>query len=74
MTNAIEVKNLCKNYPGFALQDVSFAVPEGTILGLVVNHSIARNVVLAALYFHGAAAARSIDIAKFVFQIGRAHV
>ena len=33
--NAIEIRNLRKIYPGFELQDVSFTLPEGMILGLV---------------------------------------
>ena len=32
--NAIEVQGLCKYYNSFALQDVSFQLPSGSILGL----------------------------------------
>ena len=35
MENAIEVRNLCKRYPGFALEDVNFTLPSGCVLGLV---------------------------------------
>ncbi len=35
MNNAIEVKNLRKNYPNFSLNDVSFSLPTGYIMGLV---------------------------------------
>ena len=34
MTHAIEINNLCKQYPGFALKDVSFDVPYGLCCGL----------------------------------------
>ena len=27
--NAIDIRGLCKKYPTFALQDVSFSVPQG---------------------------------------------
>ena len=35
MTHAIEIENLCKHYPGFALNKVSFAVPTGLCCGFV---------------------------------------
>lgn len=35
MNNAIEVRNLCKSYPGFALKDISFTVPQGLCCGFV---------------------------------------
>ena len=33
MQYAIEIKNLCKQYPKFALQSVSFTLPMGYIMG-----------------------------------------
>jgi len=35
MANVLELKNVCKNYPGFTLQDVSFSLPEGYVMGLI---------------------------------------
>jgi len=35
MDNTIEIKGLCKEYKGFALDGVSFAVPRGYIMGLI---------------------------------------
>ena len=31
----LEVKNLCKSYKGFDLNNVSFDISEGTIMGLI---------------------------------------
>ena len=33
--NAIELSHVCKHFPGFSIQDLTFAVPSGTICGLV---------------------------------------
>ncbi len=33
--NAIEIKNLTKEYQNFKLDNISFDVPKGTIVGLV---------------------------------------
>ena len=35
MNNILEVKNLCKRYDGFALNNVSFSVPKGYIMGFI---------------------------------------
>ena len=35
MEYAIEVRNLTKRYKGFTLDDISFALPRGTVMGLI---------------------------------------
>ncbi len=35
MNNVLEIKDLCKDYKGFSLKDVSFSLPEGYIMGLI---------------------------------------
>ena len=35
MKNALEVSHLTKDYGSFKLDDVSFTVPGGTIMGLI---------------------------------------
>ena len=35
MTNSIEIKGLCKEYPGFTLGPVDLTLPGGAILGLI---------------------------------------
>ena len=33
--NAIEIRNLTKRYDGFALDNISFDVPKGSIMGYI---------------------------------------
>lgn len=35
MNNALEIKGLCNKYEKFALDDISFSLPEGYIMGLI---------------------------------------
>lgn len=49
MKNAIEAAGLCKNYPGFALRDVNFQLPEGTILGLVGENGAGKSTIINLL-------------------------
>lgn len=35
MSNALEIKNLCKSYEHFSLENISFSLPEGYIMGLI---------------------------------------
>ena len=34
-TNSIEAISLSKQYPGFTLEDVSFTLPQGCIMGFI---------------------------------------
>ena len=38
MENALEIKGLCKQYTGFALDNVSFSLPRGAVMGLSLIH------------------------------------
>ena len=49
MANAIEIKNLCKQYPGFALNDVSFNVPQGMCCGFVGPNGAGKTTTLKAM-------------------------
>lgn len=35
MKNVIDIQNLCKNYPTFALKEVSFSIPSGCVAGFI---------------------------------------
>lgn len=43
---ALQVKNLCKNYPQFTLSDVSFSVPKGAIMGLIGENGAGKSTVM----------------------------
>lgn len=49
MTNAIDIKNLCKMYPGFALKNVSFHVPSGLCCGFVGPNGAGKTTTLKAM-------------------------
>ena len=43
---ALEVRDLCKRYPGFALADVSFTLPRGYIMGLIGPNGAGKTTTL----------------------------
>ena len=49
MTNVIEIKNLCKYYPAFRLEDVSITVPGGTIMGLIGENGAGKSTTIKCL-------------------------
>ena len=44
MQYAIEIKNLCKQYPKFALQSVSFTLPMGYIMGFIGENGAGKQL------------------------------
>jgi len=46
MEYALEIKGLRKEYKGFTLKDVSFALPRGTIMGLVGPNGAGKTTVI----------------------------
>jgi ABC-2 type transport system ATP-binding protein len=46
MENALEIRNLRKEYPGFTLRDISFALPRGAIMGLIGPNGAGKTTVI----------------------------
>ena len=44
--NAIEIKDLCKNYPGFSLDHVNLTLPWGCIMGLVGENGAGKSTTI----------------------------
>ncbi len=49
MENAIEIRGLCKNYPAFALKNVSITLPKGYIMGFVGKNGRGKSTTISAL-------------------------
>ena len=47
--NAIEVKNLTKKYDGFTLDDISFAVPRGSIMGFIGQNGAGKSTTIHSM-------------------------
>ena len=45
----LEIKNLCKAYPTFQLQDVSFSLPEGEIVGFIGQNGAGKTTTLKCI-------------------------
>lgn len=45
---ALAVRGLCKAYPGFRLENVSLAVPRGTIVGLIGENGAGKSTLIGA--------------------------
>ena len=48
--NALEVKELTKVYPSFALDKVSFCVPQGHISGLIGRNGAGKSTTIKVSY------------------------
>ena len=44
--NALEIKNLCKTYPGFSLDHLSLTLPSGCILGLIGENGAGKSTTI----------------------------
>ena len=49
MTNLIEIKGLCKSYPGFVLDNVSFTVPQGYIMGFIGPNGAGKTTTIKSI-------------------------
>lgn len=49
MSNVLEVKQLSKMYPNFELNNISFAIPKGKIMGLVGENGAGKSTTINAI-------------------------
>ncbi|MCR4925007.1 MAG: ABC transporter ATP-binding protein, partial [Clostridiales bacterium] len=49
MSKILEVKDLCKEYPSFKLDNVSFAIEEGTIMGFIGRNGAGKSTTLKSI-------------------------
>lgn len=49
MENALEIRGLCKRYDQFALEDVSFTLPRGCVMGLVGENGAGKTTTIKAV-------------------------
>ena len=49
MKNKIEIKNLTKHYGGFTLDNVSFGVPHGSVVGLIGENGAGKSTIIKSL-------------------------
>ena len=47
--NIVELKNVCKSYPSFRLQDVSFALEGGTITGFIGRNGAGKTTTIKSM-------------------------
>ena len=46
MENILEINSVCKDYPGFALKDISFKLPHGYIMGLIGPNGAGKTTII----------------------------
>lgn len=49
MSNCLEIRNLCKEYEGFSLKEVSFSVPTGSIMGFVGQNGAGKTTTMKCM-------------------------
>lgn len=49
MEYAIEIKNLSKNYGDFCLDNISLAIPSGSVVGLIGENGAGKSTLISAL-------------------------
>ena len=47
--NVLTVKGLCKTYPSFTLKEVSFALPQGTVMGFIGRNGAGKSTTLKSV-------------------------
>ena len=47
--NTLEVRGLCKSYPAFTLDGVSFDVPQGAVMGFIGRNGAGKSTTLKSI-------------------------
>ena len=47
--NAIEIHDLHKGFEGFSLKDISFSVPQGTVMGFVGENGAGKSTTIKCM-------------------------
>ena len=74
--NAIELSHICKSFGSFAIQDLTLAVPSGTICGLVGENGAGKSTTIRLLCGalrpdSGSAAVLGVDVASPEFMAAK---
>ena len=49
MTDCIEIKDLCKRFPGFSLDNINLKLPTGTVTGLIGNNGAGKTTLIKCI-------------------------
>jgi len=49
MDNALEIKNLCKQFKGFSLKDVNIVIPRGCVMGFVGENGAGKTTTIRSV-------------------------
>ena len=44
--NALEIRDLCKSYPGFSLQNLTLKLPQDCIMGLIGENGAGKSTTI----------------------------
>lgn len=47
--NCIELKNVCRKYPKFCLDNITFSVPKGTVMGFIGENGAGKSTTIKAI-------------------------
>nr|WP_297175720.1 ABC transporter ATP-binding protein [uncultured Agathobaculum sp.] len=49
MNNVLEIKGLCKRYEGFALENISFTLPQGVVMGFIGENGAGKTTTIKSI-------------------------
>ena len=47
--NAMDIRGLCKKYPAFTLDNVTFSVPQGAVMGFIGRNGAGKSTTLKSI-------------------------